>query len=156
METEQILFDRGWTGFVLAGDNIRGGLSADPGSSSSDRIENIPRIGQVAALSRDAGLICITAFISPYATDRERARTSIGEGDSLEVYVKADLATCERRDPKGLFAKARREESKDFTGISSLYKPPVSPSAVVDTVTHSIAACAKNLADHVLAKFGDS
>ena len=130
---EEELFNRGCQVYVLDGDNVRHGLNADLGFSHEDRTENIRRVGEVAALFGRAGIICISAFISPYREDRAIARRAAGERFH-EVYVKADLATCESRDPKGLYRKARRGEIEDFTGVSSPYEAPHRPELVVDTV----------------------
>ena len=113
--------------YVLDGDNIRQGLCKDLGFSDADRSENIRRIGHVAALFVDAGAIVLTAFISPFRADRLQARAAIGEADFLEVFVDAPLATCERRDPKGLYQQARKGQIAAFTGISSPYEPPLQP-----------------------------
>jgi bifunctional enzyme CysN/CysC len=137
MEVEQRLFLRGYQIYVLDGDNVRRGLSSDLGFSPSDRLENIRRIGEVAMLFADAGFIVITAFISPYISDRERARQAAA-GAFHEIYIKADLATCERRDPKGLYRRARAGEIADFTGISAPYEEPPNPELVVDTSALSV------------------
>jgi len=120
---EQELFERGYQVYVLDGDNVRFGLNADLGFSPEDRAENIRRVGEVAALMSGAGFITITAFISPYRSDRDRARSAAGEAFH-EVYIDADLATCEQRDPKGLYKKARAGEIPEFTGISAPYEAP--------------------------------
>ncbi len=132
-EVENILFERGVRTYVLDGDNIRHGLNVDLGFSPEDRTENIRRIGEVAKLFVDAGLVVMTAFISPYRNDRDRARNIMNSGDFLEVYVEADLETCEERDPKGLYKKARAGEVKEFTGISAPYEAPEKPELIVNT-----------------------
>jgi bifunctional enzyme CysN/CysC len=137
MEVERRLFLRGYQAYVLDGDNIRRGLSSDLGFSPADRLENIRRIGEVATLFADAGFIVITAFISPYISDRERAREAAG-GAFHELYIRADLETCENRDPKGLYRRARAGEIPDFTGVSAPYEEPPNPELVVDTSRHSI------------------
>lgn len=124
--------------FVLDGDNIRHGLNRDLGFSPEDRQENIRRIGEVAKLFVEAGLITLTAFISPYRADRERVRSLVEEGEFIEVYVKCDLETCEKRDPKGLYKKARAGEIADFTGISSPYEEPLQPEITIDTTQLSV------------------
>jgi bifunctional enzyme CysN/CysC len=129
---EQALFARGWQVYVLDGDNMRTGLNADLGFSPEDRAENIRRVGEVSALFADAGFVVISSFISPYRADRERARQAAGEA-FREIWIKADLATCEARDPKGLYEKARRGLIRGFTGIDSPYEPPESPDLVVAT-----------------------
>ena len=113
--------------------NLRHGLFADLGFSVADRQENIRRIGETAKLMVEAGLIVITAFISPFRDDRDRARSLFAEGDFIEIYCSAPLEVCESRDVKGLYARARSDEVKDFTGISSPYEPPLNPELVVDT-----------------------
>jgi len=149
---ERRLFDLGWQVYVLDGDNVRHGLCADLGFSPEDRAENIRRVGEVAALMARAGLLVVTAFISPYRSDRDRARAAAGDG-FREVYVKADLATCEARDPKGLYARARSGEIKDFTGVSAPYEAPASPDLVVDTAATPVEACVADLADFVRRRF---
>ena len=124
---EKQLLQSGHPCCVLDGDNVRHGLNKDLGFTEADRIENIRRVGEVAKLMADAGLIVITAFISPFRADRAAASSIIGADRFQEIFVDADLEICEQRDPKGLYAKARRGEVKDFTGISSPYEPPVSP-----------------------------
>ncbi|MCK4257691.1 MAG: adenylyl-sulfate kinase [Halanaerobiales bacterium] len=124
--------------YRLDGDNIRCGLNSDLGFSKDDRVENIRRIGEVAALFKDAGLITLVSFISPYRSMREFARKKVGEDNFIEVYVKADLATCINRDPKGLYKKAMSGELKNFTGISSPYEEPENPDLIIDTTKLSI------------------
>ena len=150
--------------FVLDGDNIRHGLNAGPamlkgrhgeefarrfglGFSAQDREENIRRIGTVAKLFRDAGVIAITAFISPYRADRDGARAMVEEGDFIEIFVDAPLEVCEARDPKGMYKKARAGEIRGFTGIDDPYEPPQNPEMVLDAGDKS----AETLADEVLA-----
>jgi bifunctional enzyme CysN/CysC len=145
MALERRLFDAGYAAYVLDGDNIRRGLNANLGFSPQDRQENIRRIGEVAALFADAGFICIAAFISPYRDDRQRAREATRGGRFFEVYVRADLAVCEARDPKGLYWKARHGEIKDFTGIDSPYEEPETPELVVDTAEEDVAFCVEQL-----------
>jgi adenylylsulfate kinase len=130
---ERELFDRGCHCYILDGDNVRHGLNRDLGFSPEDRTENIRRIGEVANLLRDAGLICLTAFISPYRADRRIARANCPEGTFLEVYCRCSLEECERRDPKGLYRKARAGEIPDFTGIGAPYEAPEDPDLVLET-----------------------
>lgn len=132
MRVEQQLFEKGRQVYVLDGDNVRRGLSSDLGFLPEDRTENIRRIGEVAALFADAGVVVITAFISPYSADRALARKAAPDR-FLEVYVKAPLALCEVRDPKGLYRKARAGLISDFTGVSAPYEPPETPELVIDT-----------------------
>lgn len=150
MELEKELLRRGYSGYVLDGDNVRSGINANLGFSQEDRCENIRRIGEVAALFADAGLICIAAFIAPYADDRARARAALSNGSFHEVYVKADLALCEARDPKGLYAKARRGELPEFTGISAPYEIPANPELVIDTARLSLESCLDELVAYVV------
>ena len=133
-----VLFERGLATYVLDGDNIRHGLCNDLGFSDADREENIRRIGEVAKLFVDAGVITLTAFVSPFRADRDKARDLVADGDFIEVYCAADLAVCEDRDPKGLYAKARAGVIKEFTGISSPYEAPEAPELQVDTGSQSI------------------
>jgi len=129
---ENALFEKGCKTYVLDGDNIRHGLNKDLGFSPQDREENIRRIGEVAKLFADAGLIVLTAFISPYRSDREKAR-KLNQKNFIEVYVKCDIDICEQRDPKGLYKKAKAGEIPEFTGISAPYEEPENPEIVIDT-----------------------
>jgi adenylylsulfate kinase len=130
---EEELFRRGHLSFVLDGDNIRHGLNKNLGFSPEDREENIRRIGEVAKLFADSGLITMTAFISPYLKDRERNRRLLEDGEFIEVFVKVSLEEAERRDPKGLYKKARAGEIKEFTGIDAPYEEPFNPELIIDT-----------------------
>lgn len=132
------LFQKGIRSYVLDGDNIRHGLNKDLGFSPEDRKENIRRIGEVTKLFVDAGLFAITAFISPYLEDRNLVRSMFPKEEFIEVYVKCSLAECERRDPKGLYKKARNLEIKNFTGISAPYEVSPSPEITIETDLHSI------------------
>lgn len=143
------LHARGVRTYVLDGDNVRHGLNRGLSFSAEDRTENIRRIAEVARLFTDAGIVNLTAFISPYREDRARARAvQPAAGDFLEVYIQADLAVCEARDPKGLYRKARAGEIKGFTGIDDPYEAPESPEITVNTGTQSIEECT----EHVLAE----
>jgi adenylylsulfate kinase len=133
LEAENQLFERGVRTYVLDGDNIRHGLNKDLGFSPEDRTENIRRIGEVAKLFVDAGLVIMTAFISPYREDRNTVRNLMKDGEFVEVYVECDLEVCEQRDPKGLYKKARAGEIKEFTGIDAPYEEPENPELVVNT-----------------------
>ncbi|MGA7343047.1 MAG: adenylyl-sulfate kinase, partial [Terracidiphilus sp.] len=144
---EKRLFAIGRHTYTLDGDNIRHGLNRDLGFSEADRVENIRRITEVARLLVDAGLVVIVSFISPYRAEREIARSRFEPGEFVEVFVDTSLEVCERRDPKGLYAKARRGELVNFTGIDSNYEPPQSPEIRLDTVTHSAEECV----DRILA-----
>lgn len=130
---EDRLWQRGIRAYVLDGDNVRHGLNSDLGFSPEDRKENIRRIGEVAKLFVDASVIAITAFISPYQEDRDRVRAIHGEGDFVEVYVNCPLEECERRDPKGLYKKARAGQIPEFTGISDRYDVPTRPELELRT-----------------------
>jgi len=130
---EENLFKRGHLSYVLDGDNVRHGLNKNLGFSPDDRQENIRRIGEVAKLFADAGLIIMTAFISPYRADRDQARSLLDDGEFIEVFVKVSLGTAEERDPKGLYKKARAGEILEFTGISAPYEEPLEPEIVIDT-----------------------
>lgn len=148
MAVEQRLFRKGYHCYVLDGDNVRHGLNANLGFSPDDRAENIRRVGEVAALFADAGMVCITAFISPYRSDRERARAAHSEGFH-EIYIEADLATCEGRDPKGLYKKARAGQIEDFTGISAPYEPPLVPELTVDTMALDVDQAVEQIVAYV-------
>ena len=141
------LFEMGKHTFVLDGDNIRMGLNKNLGFSPEDRTENIRRIGEVSKLYNDAGIIVMTAFISPYREDRNQVREILGDGEFIEIYVKASLETCEGRDPKGLYKKARAGEIKGFTGIDAPYEEPEKAELVLDSDGKGI----DDLADEVVA-----
>lgn len=133
--------------FVLDGDNIRMGLNKNLGFSAEDRAENIRRIGEVAKLFASSGSIALTAFISPYRADRDKVREILPAGEFVEIFVDASLETCEKRDPKGLYKKARAGEIKNFTGISDPYEAPEKPELVLDSNNKSV----EQLADEVIA-----
>ncbi|WP_298860645.1 adenylyl-sulfate kinase [uncultured Gimesia sp.] len=141
------LFEMGKHTFVLDGDNIRMGLNKNLGFSPEDRTENIRRIGEVSKLYTDGGILVMTAFISPYLEDRNQVREIMGEGEFIEVLVQASLETCEERDPKGLYKKARAGEIKGFTGIDAPYEAPEKPELVLDSDAKGI----DELADEVVA-----
>ena len=147
-ELEQRLFSMGYQVYVLDGDNVRHGLSSDLGFTHEDRTENIRRIGEVVALFAEAGTIIISAFISPYLSDRSLARKAVGEGFH-EIYLSADLATCEARDTKGLYKKAHNGEIPDFTGVSSPYEDPTSPDLSIDTGNLSVEDSIALLMDYI-------
>lgn len=148
MAVERALFEKGYHSYVLDGDNVRHGLNKDLGFSPEDRTENIRRIGEVAALMSEAGLVVITAFISPYQEDRNRARASAPQRFH-EIHVQADLKTCESRDPKGLYKKARAGEIAEFTGIDSPYEAPTNPEMVVDTQANDVETCVKQVLKYI-------
>jgi adenylylsulfate kinase len=135
---EEKLFENGHISYVLDGDNIRHGLNKNLGFSPEDREENIRRIGEVSKLFADAGVIAMTAFISPYRGDRDTARALVPEGRFVEIYVKVPLDVAESRDPKGLYKKARAGEIKEFTGIDAPYEEPLNAELVIDTSVHSL------------------
>jgi len=143
---EKKLFAEGRHTYLLDGDNIRHGLCRDLGFTEADRVENIRRVTEVSRLLVDAGLVAIVSLISPYRAEREIARSRFEPGEFLEIFVDTPLEECERRDPKGLYAKARRGELFNFTGIDSAYEPPLSPELHLDTLTMSAEECA----DHIL------
>lgn len=149
VELEKELLKRNKVVYRLDGDNIRFGLNSDLGFSEKDRNENIRRITEVAELFRHAGLIVLVSFISPYRKMRELARERIGQDNFLEVYVKADIATCALRDPKGLYAKAEAGEIKNFTGISDVYEEPEIPDLVLDTTHLTVEESVKVLLDKI-------
>jgi bifunctional enzyme CysN/CysC len=155
--TEQRLFALGYQVYVLDGDNVRRGLNTNLGFSPDDRAENIRRVGEVAALFADAGIIVISAFISPYRSDRERARHGVdrlGGGHHFrEIYIQAPLSICESRDPKGLYKLARAGKISDFTGISAPYEPPETADLVVDTTQLSVDAAVESVVDYVRHNF---
>ena len=138
---EHALLERGVAAYVLDGDNIRHGLNADLGFSPEDRAENIRRIGQVCRLLYDAGLVVLTAFISPYRTDRDQVRDLHPDGGFIEVFVDTPIEICESRDVKGLYAKARAGEIPEFSGISAPYQAPTAPELTVDTSRHELTIC---------------
>ncbi len=149
---EQHLFRKGYQVYVLDGDNVRHGLCSDLGFSPEDRVENIRRVGQAAELFASAGFLVITAFISPYRADRDRVR-AIAPERFHEIYVAADLNTCESRDPKGLYEKARRGEIEAFTGVSAPYEPPSNPELVIDTSARTVEECLAALNEYVAGNF---
>ena len=157
IEVEAELFRRGYQVYVLDGDNVRAGLNANLGFAPEDRAENIRRVGEVAALFADAGVLVISAFISPYRADRERARAAAERIDASafhEIYISAPLGVCEARDPKGLYRRARKGEIPDFTGISAPYEPPDKLDLVIDTARQSVEASVAALVAHIDAHFG--
>src|SRR4030067_1207509 len=144
------LIKLGINSYVLDGDNVRHGLNKDLGFSPEDRKENIRRIGEVSKLFIDAGLIIMTAFISPYREDRNNIRKLLKEGEFIEVFIKCPLQECERRDPKGIYKRAKADEIKEFTGISAPYEEPENPEIMLNTDTMSIEQCTKMLFDYLV------
>ena len=145
LEVESKLYQRGHLTYVLDGDNVRHGLNKNLGFSPEDREENIRRIGEVAKLFADAGVIAMTAFISPYRADRDNARDLLDRGRFVEVFVDCPLEVCESRDTKGLYKKARAGEIKEFTGISAPYEAPSQPELTVNTDNQSLEECTERV-----------
>ena len=148
-ELERQLFKRGSQVCMLDGDNVRHGLCSDLGFSQEDRTENIRRIGEVAKLVARQGVICITAFISPYRADRELVRKILPAGRFIEVFINAPIEVCEARDPKGLYARARSNEIKNFTGISAPYEVPDHPELELRTDVLSSEACVTRILEYL-------
>lgn len=146
---EESLHQRGCRTFVLDGDNVRHGLCGDLGFSAEDRVENIRRIGEMAKLFMEAGVIVLTAFISPYRADRERVRGLVEHGDFIEIYCDTAIEICEARDVKGLYKKARAGQIGEFTGISSPYEVPAKPELTVNTGTEEIDVCVHQVIDEM-------
>lgn len=146
-ELERLLVQAGTFAYVLDGDNLRHGLNADLGFSDADRSENIRRVGAVAQLFADAGVVCITAFISPFRQDRALARELVGTERFIEVHIDTPLEICESRDPKGLYQRARAGHIPNFTGISSPYEPPQDPEVLLPTRDRSPGESAEELRD---------
>ncbi|MBX3435112.1 MAG: adenylyl-sulfate kinase [Pirellulales bacterium] len=163
---DRLLFERGVRTYLLDGDNVRHGLNATPqmlaerygdafgrrfglGFGQEDRQENIRRVGAVAGLMCDAGLVTLTAFVSPYRSDRDAVRATLSAGDFIEVFVDAPLEVCESRDPKGLYKKARAGEIKDFTGISAPYEPPIHPDLRLQAGTATPDELARQVIEHL-------
>lgn len=146
---EEMLFEMGLRTYVLDGDNIRMGLNKNLGFSKEDREENIRRIAEVAKLFVDAGIIVLTAFISPYRKDRNLARSLVEKEEFVEIYVKCPLEVCEKRDVKGLYEKARKGIIKQFTGIDDPYEEPENPEIVIETDKYSLDESAKMIIDYL-------
>ncbi len=146
---EKRLYSLGYHTMLLDGDNIRMGINKNLGFKEADRVENIRRVAEIAKLMNDAGLIVLTAFISPYIADRRNARNIIGDGNFIEVYVNTPLEECEKRDVKGLYQKARKGEIPNFTGIGSPYEPPEEPEIITDTLGHDVETCVDELLDEI-------
>jgi len=149
---EKALFDLGCRTFVIDGDNVRHGLCADLGFSTADRQENIRRVGELSKLFVEAGIITLTAFISPFQADRQRVRELVNKEEFIEIYCNANLEVCEQRDIKGLYAKARRGEITDFTGISSPYEPPQQAELVINSGIDSLEFSVNKVLDYLFAK----
>lgn len=158
---ENILFEQGYRCYLLDGDNVRHGLSSNLGFSDADRVENIRRIGEVAKLMLDAGLIVMTAFISPFRSDRDMVRAMLEPGEFIELYLDVPLEVCEQRDPKGMYKKARAGDIKFFTGISSPYEPPLKPDITIDSSRYTVEEEAERVIEYLagqghIKSFGDS
>ncbi len=149
---EHELFSMDQHSYILDGDNVRHGLNKDLGFSDADRVENIRRIAEMSKLFVDAGMIVVTAFISPFRAERQLARDLLDEGEFVEVFVKAPLDVCEERDPKGLYKKARQGEIKNFTGIDSPYEEPENPELVLDNAANSVEENVAKIIEYLKAK----
>jgi adenylylsulfate kinase len=149
---EKKLMSEGILTYILDGDNIRGGLNKDLDFSENGRVENIRRIGEVAKLMTEAGIVVLTAFISPFKEDRNTVRKLLKDGEFVEIYVKCDLTTCEERDVKGLYSKARDGKIKNFTGIDSPYEEPENPEITVDTSSMDINECIEKIYSYIEPK----
>lgn len=147
---EEYLHQNGCRTFVLDGDNVRHGLCGDLGFSAADRVENIRRVGEIAKLFMEAGIIVLTAFISPFREDRNRVRTMVQPGEFIEIHCQCPVEVCEQRDTKGLYKKARAGQIEQFTGISSPYEAPNMPELVVHTAEKSLQDCVRQVATEVL------
>jgi adenylylsulfate kinase len=152
VEVERILTSEGKTVYLLDGDNLRHGLNSDLGFSAEDRNENIRRVTEVAVLFKDAGIITLVSFISPFHRMRELAREKIGRDNFIEIYVKADLETCRKRDPKGLYLKAQSGMIEKFTGVTDVYEEPEKPDLIVDTALLSIAESTGKVLETIIKK----
>ncbi len=146
---EEVLHQRGCRTFVLDGDNVRHGLCGDLGFSSVDRIENIRRVGEVAKLFMEAGIIVLTAFISPFREDRQRVRGMVAHGDFIEVFCDSSLEVCEARDVKGMYKKARSGQINEFTGISSPYETPKNPELTINTGDGDLTECVSRVIEEM-------
>jgi len=146
---EHKLFELGHHTYLLDGDNVRHGLNGDLGFSDEDRVENIRRIGEMAKLFADAGIIVLSAFISPFRADRRMVRDLVEENEFIEVYMDTPLSECEQRDPKGLYQKARAGEIKNFTGIDSDYEVPTAAEIIIKTTESSVGQCADQIIQYL-------
>ncbi len=149
---EAYLFEQGYHSYLLDGDNVRHGLNKDLGFTDADRVENIRRIGEVSKLFVDAGMMVLTAFISPFRADRDMVRSLMGEGEFVEIYVAASLDVCEQRDPKGLYKKAREGKIPNFTGISSPYEAPEKAEIELNTGDLSLEQCVEVIFNYLKEK----
>lgn len=149
---EEELHQKGCRTFVLDGDNVRHGLCGDLGFSAKDRVENIRRIGEMAKLFMEAGVIVLTAFISPFRVDRERVRGMVEHGDFIEIFCDSPIEICESRDVKGMYKKARAGQIADFTGISSPYEAPENPELIVNTGTADLDTCVRQVVGEIMQR----
>lgn len=149
---ESALHQQGVHTYLLDGDNVRHGLCKDLGFSDEDRVENIRRVGELSKLMVDAGLVVLTAFISPFQAERDMVRNLVGDGEFIEVFLDTPLDVCEQRDPKGLYKKARAGEIKHFTGIDSDYQVPVNPEVRIDTSANSLEQSVQQLVAYLKDK----
>ncbi len=149
VDLEKRLWERGVRAYILDGDNIRHGLNKNLGFSPTDRTENIRRIGEVAKLFTEAGIVALTAFISPYRADRDQVRALMKAGDFVEVHVDCPVEVCEQRDVKGLYKKARAGEIKEFTGVSAPYEAPERAELTIDTSGQSVEASARQILQYL-------
>ncbi|WP_440054844.1 adenylyl-sulfate kinase [Pseudoalteromonas sp. T1lg65] len=149
---ERALFSQGVHTYLLDGDNVRHGLCKDLGFSDEDRVENIRRVGELSKLMVDAGLIVLTAFISPFQAERDMVRNLVEDGEFIEVFLNTPLDICEQRDPKGLYKKARAGEIKHFTGIDSAYEPPINPEICLNTSEQSLDDSVQQLLQYLKSK----
>jgi len=149
---EELLFKDAVQTYILDGDNIRSGLNSDLSFSPEDRGENIRRIGEVAKLFVDAGVVVLTAFVSPYENNREFVRGLVEEGEFIEVFVDCPLEVCEERDPKGLYQKARSGEISNFTGVSAPFEPPQNPELTVNTAEEELTSLGENVYTYIQSR----
>ena len=149
---DELLHEQGYHTYVLDGDNVRHRLNKDLSFTDEDRVENIRRIGEVSNLFVDSGLIVLSAFISPFAVERDMVREMMPEGEFIEVFVNTPIEVCEQRDPKGLYQKARAGQIKNFTGIDSAYEVPVNPELEIDTAELSLRECAQTVIDYLASR----
>jgi adenylylsulfate kinase len=149
---EKHLFESGFFTYALDGDNVRSGINSNLGFNEEDRIENIRRISEIANLMLDAGLVVCASFISPFAKDRKRIRQIVGEENYIEIYVSTPVRECEKRDIKGLYAKARAGEINNFTGVSAKYEPPSTPDLSLDTSSLSVEKATKIIINYLIPK----
>jgi adenylylsulfate kinase len=152
VEVEKKLHELGVRTYRLDGDNVRHGLNHDLGFSEEDRLENIRRVGEVSRLFVDAGVLTLTAFISPFRKDRDHVRSLFAKGEFIEIYVKASIETCEARDPKGLYKQVRKGQIKDFTGIHSPYEVPHTAEIIIDTENYSVDESVNQIISYLKSK----